>query len=117
MIVRQQPSRPFQHVACDLLNYGNKYYLVLVDMYSKWIELVKLPSKTASAVIAELKKIFPVHGIPVKVFVDNNPYNSLEFKLFAKSWGFEPVYSSPHYHQSNGLAEKAVGICKSLLKK
>ena len=52
-------------------------------MYSKLIELEKLPSKRASAVITELKKIFSLHGIPVKVFVENNPYNSLEFKLFA----------------------------------
>ena len=45
------------------------------------------------------------------------PFNSYEFKNFASVWEFEIVNSSLHYSKSNGLAEKAVGIAKSILKK
>lgn len=51
------------------------------------------------------------------MFADNVPYNSKSFKTFAQDWNFEIVFSSPHYHQSNGLAERYVGIIKQMLKK
>lgn len=38
-------------------------------------------------------------------------------KEFSNKWNFEIVTSSPYYPKSNGLAEKAVGICKSIFKK
>ena len=38
-------------------------------------------------------------------------------KLFAKEWNFCHVTSSPHYAQSNGLAENAVKREKQLLEK
>lgn len=44
-------------------------------------------------------------------------YNSREFKQFAESWGFQHVTWSPHYPQSNGLAEKTVQTAKRILTK
>ena len=35
----------------------------------------------------------------------------------SREWGFEHTTSSPHYPQSNGLAESLVNVVKSLLKK
>ena len=49
--------------------------------------------------------------------VDNMPYNSNEMQSFAKQSGFVIKTSSPHYPQSNGLAEISVKIVKSWLKK
>lgn len=45
------------------------------------------------------------------------PFDSYEFREFCKSWNFELTTSSPYYPKSNGLSEKAVGICKNILKK
>ena len=48
---------------------------------------------------------------------DNAPqYNSAEMKDFASSYGFNRVTSSPHYCQSNGLAERTVKTVKGLLE-
>ena len=33
------------------------------------------------------------------------------------AWGFKHTFSSPTHSQSNGMAEKGVGICKALFKK
>ena len=41
----------------------------------------------------------------------------VEFKEFAKSWGFRHVMSSPHYPQSNGLIERAIQTVKTTMKK
>ena len=91
--------------------------MVLIDYYSKWIELIQLPSKIAKAVIHVLKPIFATHGIPTIFRADNMPYDSMEFRDFSCRYDFKLVTSSPLYPKSNGLAEKAVGICKQMLKK
>ena len=49
---------------------------------------------------------------------DNGPpFNSHQFQTFTKEWGFNHKTSSPHYPQSNGLAEKSVAIVKNILRK
>ena len=45
------------------------------------------------------------------------PFNSFECRSFAQEWDIKIVTSSPRYAQSNGLAEKAVGIVKNMMKK
>ncbi len=73
---------------------------------------------TTTAVIHRMKAVFARHGIPKKVISDNGPcYSSHEFKQFADSWGFQHVTSSPHYPQSNGLAEKTVQTAKRIFTK
>ena len=53
------------------------------------------------------------YGVPDVVVSDNGP----QFSSFQTSWQFEHVTSSPGYAQSNGGAESAVRIAKSLMKK
>lgn len=117
LIPHEIPTMPFIKVACDLLDFENESYLVLSDYLSKWIELVKIKNKTACEVISKLKVIFATHGIPKQVVADNMPFNSVECKRFCNEWNFEFVYSSPMYPRSNGQAERAVQVCKNMLKK
>jgi hypothetical protein len=76
-----------------------------------------LKMKQSFEIIENLKNIFAIHGIPEKFIADNMPFNSNEFWRFSKEWNFQIHTSSPRYAQSNGLAEKAVGICKKMLSK
>lgn len=81
-------------------------------------EIERLPKLTASAVIHKTKAVFTRHGIPKEVVSDNGQcYNSHEYTEFAESWGFKHIISSPHYPQSNGLAEKTVQTAKRILMK
>ena len=88
-----------------------------MDYYSKFIETSMMANKTAPTVIIHLKSIFARHGIPEQLISDNMPFNSTEFKKFAKDWGFQTITSSPRYPQSNGMSEKAVQTVKRILKK
>lgn len=117
LMSHKQPSRAWQRIACDIFSFRNKDYLAVIDAFSNWVELALLPSKEAHNVIIVLKSIFSRFGIPQILQADNMPFNSNTFLEFAKEWDFQTVFSSPRYPQSNGLAEKGVGICKSLLKR
>lgn len=117
MISHDIPNKPFNKIACDILEHKSKDYLVVVDYYSKWIELIKLRGKTARDVNMELLKIFAIFGYPQIIIADNMPFGSFECKQFAKAHDFQMVTSSPNYAQSNGMAERAVQICKQILRK
>ena len=110
------PMRPWQTIATDLFELGNKHYIVVVDKYSRWIEIRQLHSTTTRSVISKLKDIFSIHGIPESVESDNGPqYTSHEYRQFAANYGFGVSTSSPHFHQANGAAESAVKVAKKVL--
>ena len=89
--------------------------MVIVDHFSRFIEVEKLPSSRSSSVIGIIKGIFATHEVPKKVISDNGPcYASHEFAEFAKEWDFSHSTSSPHFPQSNGLAEKSVQTVKRM---
>ena len=118
MIASRLPDYPWQKVGSDLFQLRGDHYLLVVDYFSRFPEVVKLPSTTASGVVAALKAIFARHGIPETVFSDNGPqYDSHEMDTFAFSYGFHHVTSSPRYPQSNGQAKRTVQTVKQLMKK
>jgi hypothetical protein len=97
---------------------NNKHYIVVVDYYSRYIELSELRNETADDVIRVLKSIFARHGVPMTCVSDNGPcYSSAQFAEFARSYGFSHQTSSPRYAQANGASERAVQTAKSLIKK
>ncbi|KAK3932700.1 hypothetical protein KUF71_002670, partial [Frankliniella fusca] len=111
------PELRFQNISADILEFMSRPYLVVVDNFSRWLEIKPLSSKSSSSVIGALREIFCTHGIPEIIFGDNNPLDSFEWRQYAKSIGSTIVTSSPEYPRSNGLAEKAVHIAKQLLRK
>ena len=118
MIASELPSCPWQKVGTDLFMWKQKTYLLVVDYYSRFIEIARLSSLTSDEVITHLKSIFARHGIPQYVVSDNGTqYSSQLFSNFSKSYGFKHITSSPHYPQSNGEAERAVQTMKRLLDK
>ena len=54
-----------------LVEYDGKKYLLVIDYYSKYLEMSKLEDGSADVVIQELKAIFARHGIPQEVVADN----------------------------------------------
>ena len=111
------PERPWQKVGSDILTYHNVDYLLVVDYYSKYPEIVAIEDKTAGTIVAKMKAIFARHGIPEELMSDNMPYASKEFHQFAKEWNIRLTTSSPLYPQSNGQSERFVQTMKRILKK
>ncbi|KAJ8892259.1 hypothetical protein PR048_004839 [Dryococelus australis] len=113
---REISRLPFERVAVDILEYGGKSYMVLIDAYSKWVEITPLRGKTPQDVIEACKTLFAIHGDPQILSSDNVPFNSIEFLQSARG-NFQCQFSSPKYAQSNGLAEKGIYIAEQLLCK
>lgn len=112
------PQGPWQEVATDIFHFDGNDYLLVVDYYSRYFEIDKLPDMLSTTVVRKLKSRFSTHGIPMRIFSDNGPqYTSDVFRNFVKSWHIEHVTSSPHYPKSNGLAERTVQTVKRLLQK
>lgn len=111
------PNKPFEQIALDIMNFNSNDYLVIVDYYSKWIDIYKLRTKTCSEIINKLKIIFSNFGIPSKCISDNSPFNSQEIKEFCTQYNIEWITTSPNHSQANGMAEKAVGIAKNIVRK
>ena len=61
-------------VGMDVLTFQNKDYLVIVDYYSKYSELLPLHDKIARTIVEQCKSVFSHHGIPVEVVSDNMPF-------------------------------------------
>ena len=107
--VSEVPPHPWHTLGSDLFYFQRIDFLVVVDYFSKYLIVRKLPSSTSSAVIKELGMIFSEFGNPLVFRSDNGPcYSSQEFKFFIQNWLVEHRTSSPHYPQSNGLAESMV---------
>ena len=116
MMQTPMPTRPWQMVATDLFQWEQKDYMVVVDYYSRYVEIAKMEETRSQTIVNHTKSIFARHGIPTTVRSDNGPqYTAKESKLFAQQWKFEHQTSSPYYPKANGLAEKAVQIVKRLL--
>ena len=112
------PDRQWQKVATDLFEWKKSNYLLVVDYYSRYIEVAKLTSTSSNDVIRHLKSIYAHHGTPESVMSGNGPqYFAASFNNFAKEYRFTHITSSPRYPQVNGAAERAVKTVKELLDK
>ena len=88
-------------------------FLVVVDAYSKWLDVHRMKSTASTATIEKLREMFATHGLPAVLVSDNGSnFNSSEFEEFMKKNGIKHIKVAPYHPASNGLAERAVRIFK-----
>ena len=75
------PQLPWQKVGTDLFTWNSTKYLLVIDYYSRYIEV----AETSNDVMIRLKSIFARHGIAQEVLSDNGPqFSSSMFKKFSE---------------------------------
>ena len=93
-------------------------YLILVDAFSKWIDVEIMHSITSSATLEKLQSIFSIHGLPRTLVTDNgSAFTSKDFQSFIQSNGIQHITSAPYHPSTNGLAERMVQCFKEGLKR
>lgn len=55
------PDHPWQRVGTDLFTWKGKTYLLIVDYFSRYIEVARLTVTSSAVVIARLKEVFSRH--------------------------------------------------------
>jgi len=59
MLSSSLPDLPWQKLGTDLFKWKRNYYLLIVDYFSRFIEISKLNRSTSEDIIAHTKSIFP----------------------------------------------------------
>ncbi|UYV81589.1 K02A2.6-like [Cordylochernes scorpioides] len=112
------PDYPWQTVSMDIFYIERKPHLLIVDRFSGYPEVYALNPPTATNVRNKLRETFARFGIPETIMSDNGPpFHSEIMTDFCTKWGIRQIFSSPHLHRSNGLAERNIQTIKTLLNK
>jgi transposase InsO family protein len=115
----EPPQSPWSRVHIDFAGpIDGTWYLIMVDAYSKWPEVVALSSPTTTATISVLRRSFSEHGFPEVLVSDNGTqFTSAQFADFCARASIQHIRSPPYHPQSNGQAERFVDTFKRALLK
>ena len=114
------PTEPWSRIHLDFAGpFKQKMWLIVVDVYSKWLEVDNMGMNTKSShLIKKLRSMFARFGLPKVLVSDNGPQlTSAEFKQFCLRNGINHI-PTPAYHPStNGQVEVYCGKFKRALEK
>jgi len=111
------PRSPWERVHIDFFQLHGFYFLVVVDAFSKYPDVIITKNMSTQTVKHELQKIFSRFGIPNCIVSDNGPaFAATEFKTWLINIGCKHLTIAPYHPQSNGLAERFVRTMKEQLK-
>lgn len=112
------PTATWKRLHADFAQLYGKYYIIVVDAYSKWLEAEEIRSTSAFHTIKFFRNLFSKFGLPEKLVTDNGPpFRSKEFLDFCENNIIKHITSSPYRPQGNGAAENSVKIIKKTIKK
>ena len=110
------PERAWQEIAVDLLGPlpTGEHLLVVVDYFSRWMEVDVLCSTTSAAVIKCLDSHFARYGVPAGLRTDNGSnLVSSEMEKYLEEMGIVHHCNTPLWPRANGEVERQN---RSLLK-
>ena len=103
------PEEPWEHISIDFGGpYPDGHYnLVAIDQRTRYPVVEAVSSTGFKQTKEKLKKTFAYLGIPRRVTSDNGPpFNSEQFKDFAKEEGFVHHRVTPNHPRANGHVER-----------
>ncbi|XP_055847378.1 uncharacterized protein K02A2.6-like [Episyrphus balteatus] len=106
---RELPSEPWQHVAIDFMGPlpSGHNLLVVVDYYSRYVEIEIMKKIDAAETIKRLQVIFARFELPISITADNGPqFDCAEMKDFCKVHNFHLNSTIPYWPQQNGEVER-----------
>ncbi|KAM7300781.1 uncharacterized protein ISCGN_016366 [Ixodes scapularis] len=118
-----RPEWPFQCVNMDVIGpldppsaRGHRYALCVVDLHTRWPEVICLRSLTAKATCEALLEIFSRTGVPERICCDQGTnFTAGLTREFLARLGCTPRFSTPDHPESNGSVERWNRVFKNML--
>ena len=109
-----QAGYPMERVHLDILGpfttstKSNKYVLVMVDQFTKWVELAAVPEQTAEIIATKfLAHFVSTFGCPLEVHTDQGKnFDSNLFKALCELLQIAKTRTTPYRPCSNGQVER-----------
>ena len=107
-------GEPMERVHMDFLGplpvseKGNEHLLVIVDQFTKWVELIPLPNQKAETTArAAVNEFFTRFGLPMETVTDQGKnFESLLMKETCKLLHIKKSRTTPYRPSANGQAER-----------
>ena len=115
------PSYPFKAKAADYFDLAGHHYLITVDCFSNWPEVLKINPGSNNSAVARLMHAlkryfyFARFGLTEKVISGSGPQFIGKITNFLQRWGVKHHFSSAYNSQSNDRAKVAIGFIKRFL--
>uniref|UniRef100_A0A0X3PB73 Uncharacterized protein K02A2.6 n=1 Tax=Schistocephalus solidus TaxID=70667 RepID=A0A0X3PB73_SCHSO len=97
-------TRPWTRVHVNFAGpFFNRMFLVVVDAWSKWLEIVDVVAANAEVTAKKTEELISRYGIPTEILTDTGTqFTSSVFRQFFQKWGIRPVTSPPFHPELNG---------------
>ena len=95
-------------IAMDLKAWGNKYFLVIVDLATRYSMATVIGNKYATTIVKALfKSWIVVFGAPGKILSDNGlEFNNDEMRAMGEAFNIKIMTTSAESPWSNGVCER-----------
>lgn len=113
-------GHPWDRIHLDFAGpFQGKMLLLVVDAFSKWIEVFVVNNMTSETIIYLLKtQLITRFGLPRTMVTDNQTtFTSSEFQQFCANFGIKHILTPSYHPQSNGQVERYVQTTKQSLRK
>jgi Integrase zinc binding domain/Integrase core domain len=118
------PSGPWQMVGIDTVGplptteRGNKYLVVMIDYFTRMVEVDVLQEQTAEEVLRVfMKNVVCRHGVPQYLLSDKgSPYMSELAQQMYNKIGIHRLHTTAYHPQTNGAVERINGVIKGTLR-
>ena len=111
------PANPMDRMHVDYFEYNSNNVLIMVDSYSKWLDVEIIKTCDSKNTITCLSKWFSQYGLPIQLVSDNGPqFTSHDFRNFINLIGVKHIRTAAYHQSSNGQAERYVQTVKKGLE-
>ena len=96
-----------------------RYFLCIVDIFTRYVELVPLEDQTAATLVREFERgwVYRGHGVPRALLTDQaHNIDGVEVRNLCQKLGIEKRHSSPYHPQGDGLVERTIGLVKQVAR-
>jgi transposase InsO family protein len=115
----------FQRIGIDccgplfLTSKGNLHYVIVIDLFSKWLILIPVPNVKALTIAKAIyENVILTFGCPKEILSDNaKSFTANTFKETMEILGIKKIESTPYHHDGNAITERVIRECSDMIAK